>query len=101
VSDYASIASQVLPVARDFLGTSERYGALAAQVGQTVAARGGDGAGLSAALSAGVNATDSMHASVVAIGERQVDELVGLRNELRRLSATLEATITRKQASAA
>jgi hypothetical protein len=26
---------------------------------------------------------------------------VGLRNELRRLSATLEATITRKQASAA
>jgi hypothetical protein len=99
LSDYTAIASQVLPVARDYLGTSQRYGGLVAEVGQVLARAGADSAGLSQILTAQVQGTADMASTLAALGSRQVDELVGLRRELGRLSSAVEAIITRQMAA--
>jgi hypothetical protein len=99
LSDYTSIASQVLPVARDFLGTSQRYGGLVAEIGQVLSSQGADGAGLSQIMAAQVNSTDAMGATLASLGARQVDELIGLRRDLGRLSSAVEAIISRQQAA--
>jgi tape measure domain-containing protein len=99
LSDYTSIASQVLPVARDYLGTSQRYGGLVAEIGQVLASRGADSAGLSQIMAAQVNSTDAMSATLASLSGRQVEELVGLRREVARLAAHLEATISRQAAA--
>jgi hypothetical protein len=99
LSDYTSIAAQVLPVARDYLGTSQRYGGLVAEIGQVLATRGADSAGLSQIMAAQVNSTDAMGATLASLGARQVDELIGLRRDLGRLSSAVEAIISRQQAA--
>ena len=99
LSDYTTIASQVLPVARDYLGTSQRYGGLVSEIGQVLARNGADGAGLSQILTAQVQSTDAMGATLAALGSRQVDELVELRREVGRLGSALEALISRRQAA--
>ena len=68
LSDFTAIAQQVLPVARDFLGTSERYAALVAEVAGAVASKGGDPAGLSTLLQAQVDGTDALR-DVFAIAD--------------------------------
>ena len=99
LSDYTSIAAQVLPVARDYLGTSQRYGGLVAEIGQVLATRGADSAGLSQIMAAQVNSTDAMSATLASLSGRQVEELVGLRREVQRLGAALEAMISRQAAA--
>ena len=99
LSDYTAVASQVLPVARQFLGTSTRYAGLAAEVGQVLSSRGGDTAGLSAILSAQVDGIGSMETTFAAFGERQLSVANLTLTEIRRLASVLEAMISRQQAA--
>lgn len=99
VSSYAAIASQVLPVARDFLGTSTRYAGLAAEVAQAVGSRGGDTAGLSALLTAQVDGSSALQATFAAYGEQSLSVQSETLREMRRLVATMEALMTRQRAA--
>jgi hypothetical protein len=99
LSDYTSIAAQVLPVARDFLGTSTRYADLTAQIGNVVASRGGDAGNLSAFLNASVGGMDNLSSAFASYGDATVSELRALKQEFHRMNATLEALITRRSAA--
>lgn len=99
LAQYSAVAAQVLPVARDYLGTSQRYAGLAAEVGQVLASRGADGAGLSSILSAQVDGMAGMQTTFAAYGDLQVNALQGLRADFQRLAATVEALITRRSAA--
>ena len=96
LSDYTTVAQQVLPVARDFLGTSQRYAALVADVASTVASKGGDTAGLGSLLQAQVDGTDALRDTPARYGQQQVDVASATLTELRRLASTLEALIGRR-----
>lgn len=95
---FVTVARDVLPVARDFLGTSERYAALVAEVAGAVTSRGGDPAGLGALLQAQVEGTDSLRETFARYGSQQVDVASQTLAELRRLASTLEALIARRAA---
>lgn len=97
LSAYTQVASAVLPVARDFLGTSTRYAGLAAEVGQVLQANGGDGS-LAALLSAQANTGDAQLNLTADIGSRTISELVGIRQAFERLATSVDAIITRKTA---
>ena len=99
LSDFTAVAQQVLPVARDFLGTSERYAALVAEVAGTVSAKGGDPAGLGTLLQAQVDGTDALRDTFARYGQQQVDVASATLSELRRLASTLEALIARQTAA--
>jgi tape measure domain-containing protein len=94
LSAYTAVAQAVLPVARDFLGTSTRYAGLAAEVGNVIASKGGDG-NLAAILSAQVDATGGLGSIFAAYGERQVSVAADTLGEMRRLSGLIEAFIRR------
>jgi hypothetical protein len=98
VDAFVTVARDVLPVAKDFLGTSERYAALVAEVAGAVTSRGGDPAGLGALLQAQVDGTDSLRDTFARYGEKQVDVASQTLTELRRLASTLEALIARRAA---
>jgi hypothetical protein len=99
VQDYASVAAQVLPVARDFLGTSSRYGALTAEVGQVLARAGGDTAGLANLLSAQVDGSDALRNTFAAYGERQLEVASATLREMALLRGSIEALIARQRAA--
>lgn len=99
LSDYAAIAQQVLPVARDFLGTSERYAGLVADVAGAVAGVGGDPAGLSGLLEAQVNGTDALRETFASYGDQQLSVASATLTEIRRLSSTIEALMSRSTAA--
>lgn len=98
LSEYGSVVSQALPVARDYLGTSTRYAALAAEVANVVTSNGGGGGSLAAMLNAQVQGTDTLTSLTAAIGDRTVGELTALRQEVTRLNLAIEAIIARKVA---
>ena len=98
LSDYTGIASQVLPVARDYLGTSQRYGGLVAEIGQVLASRGADAAGLSQILSAQVGSTDALATTFAVYGEQHLPIATATLAELRRLASAIEALMARKAA---
>lgn len=98
LSNYTQVASAVLPVARDFLGTSSRYAGLAAEVGQVLQANGGDGS-LSAILSAQANTSDAQLNLTADIGSRTISELVSIRQAFERLATSVDAIISRKAAA--
>jgi hypothetical protein len=98
VDAFATVARDVLPVAKNFLGTSERYASLVAEVASAVTSRGGDPAGLGALLQAQVEGTDSLRDTFARYGEKQVDVASQTLAELRRLASTLEALIARRAA---
>jgi len=98
LSDYTAIAQQVLPVARDFLGTSERYAALVAEVASVVSTKGGDTAGLGSLLQAQVDGTDALRDTFARYGQQQVDVASATLTEIRRLASSIEALIARKVA---
>lgn len=99
LSDFTSVASQILPVARDFLGTSERYAALVADIAGVVGSRGGDPAGLSALLQAQVNGTDALRDVFASYGQQQLGVASATLSEIRRLASSLEAYIARQTAA--
>lgn len=100
LSDYSAIAAQVLPVAHDYLGTSQRYGGLTAEISQVLASHGADGsAGLSQLINAQVGGFDGLQNVTLAIGDATVSELKSLRTAFDRMNATLEALITRRSAA--
>lgn len=99
LSEFTSVAQQVLPVARDFLGTSERYASLVADVASTVSAQGGDPARLSAILQAQVDGTDALASVFARYGDQQLSVANATLSELRRLAGTLEALIARQTAA--
>lgn len=98
VDSFVSVARDVLPAARDFLGVSERYAALVAEVAGAITSRGGDASGLGALLQAQVEGTDSLRDTFARYGEKQVDVASQTLTELRRLASTLEALIARRAA---
>jgi tape measure domain-containing protein len=100
LSDYTSTAQQVLPIARDYLGTSQRYAALVADVAGTVGQAGGDPAGLAALLANQVDSTDNLSALYATIANKQLDTANATLAELKRLAGTLEALIARQTAAA-
>jgi hypothetical protein len=99
LSDYASAAQQVLPVARSYLGTSQRYAALVADIAGTVGKAGGDPAGLGALLTAQVDSTDNLAGVYATIANKQLDTANATLAELKRLASTLEALIARQTAA--
>ena len=99
VDDFSQTARQVLPVARDFLGTSERYAALVADVAGAVAGKGGDPAGLGALLQAQVDGGDALRETFARYGERQLDVATATLTEFRRLASAIEALLARRTAA--
>ena len=99
LSDFTAVAQQVLPVARDFLGTSERYAALVAEVAGVVASKGGDPAGLSTLLQAQVDGTDALRDVFARYGDQQLTVASATLSELRRLASVLEALMARSLAA--
>jgi hypothetical protein len=98
LSDYTSVAQQVLPVARQYLGTSQRYASLVADVASTVSAAGGDPAGLGSLLASQVDSTDQQTALLASIANKQLDAANATVTELKRLASVLEALISRRLA---
>lgn len=98
VASFASIAQQVLPVARDYLGTSQRYAALVADVAAAVRTAGG-GSESSATLSALLSAQVEGAQMNAEIGTLTASEIRALRGSMDRLSATMQAILTRQQAA--
>lgn len=99
LADFTSVAQQVLPVARDFLGTSERYAALVADIAGAVASKGGDPAGLSGLLQAQVDGTDALRDTFARYGDQQLSVASATLNELRRLASAIEALMARSVAA--
>ena len=99
VEEFAGTARQVLPVARDFLGTSERYASLVADVAGAVTSAGGDPAGLGALLQAQVDGGDAMRETFARYGERQLDVATATLSEFRRLASAIEALLARRTAA--
>ena len=97
--DFAQTAQRVLPVARDFLGTSERYAALVADVAGTVTGAGGDPTGLGALLQAQVDGGDALRETFARYGERQLDVATATLTEFRRLASAIEALMARRTAA--
>jgi hypothetical protein len=99
LDDFVQIARQVLPVARDFLGTSERYASLVADVAGAVTSRGGDTSGLGALLQAQVDGSDALRETFARYGERQLDVANATLAEFRRLASAIEAMLARRTAA--
>lgn len=99
VEDFAATARQVLPVARDFLGTSGRYASLVADVAGAVTGAGGDTAGLGALLQAQVDGGDALRETFARYGERQLDVATATLAEFRRLASAIEALLARRTAA--
>ena len=97
VADFARLAQSVLPVARDFLGTSDRYAGLVADIASTIrqAVPGADPANLGALLEAQATGTDRVELAILSTGQQQTEVLRTLLVELRRLTAQNEALLRR------
>ncbi len=98
VDEFAQTARQVLPVARGFLGTSERYASLVADVADAVTGAGGDPSGLGALLQAQVDGGDALRETFARYGERQLDVATATLTEFRRLASSIEALLARRVA---
>ena len=97
VADFARLAQAVLPIARDFLGTSDRYAGLVADIASTIrqAVPGADPANLGALLEAQATGTDRVELAILSTGQQQTEVLRTLLVELRRLTAQNEALLRR------
>ena len=97
VADFARLAQAVLPIARDFLGTSDRYAGLVADIASTIrqAVPGADPANLGALLEAQATGTERVELAILSTGQQQTDVLRTLLVELRRLTAQNEALLRR------
>lgn len=98
LESYAEAVQFLLPAARGYLGTSERYSALVAGIGADVRGMGGDPAGLAAILEAqsGGAAAIDRFAGLQSVTN---DELRGLRSDLRTMILELEVLIARRTAA--
>ncbi len=90
-------ARSVMPVARDYLGTSERFGGLVADVSRDVRRLGGDPVGLGVFLegqAAGNMTLERIH----SLSNSQLSELKSMRTEIARLNSVL-TTLMQRQAA--
>jgi len=97
LSDFVRLSQSVLPVARDYLGTSERYASIVADVASTLrtVAPGSDPANLGALLESQANGTDRIETAILATGNANAMSLQAVVNELRKLTAQNEALLRR------
>ncbi|MBR0649504.1 hypothetical protein GXW78_07525 [Roseomonas terrae] len=95
INQLSSVAQTFLPVARDYLGTSERFAALTAGFGRDIAALGGDQYGLSALLDVQAGSTAALE-RIFDMNGLALDEMKGMRGDINRLLFTLEALIARR-----
>lgn len=91
---YTAAVRTVLPQARDYLGTSERYGALVAEVGRTVRSMGGDPLGLSSMLQ-GQGAMNDNLERIYGIQNSQLSVQRDLLAEISRMRAEMAALLRR------
>lgn len=96
LSRYTSLARTVLPVARDFLGTSQRYGDLVSEVSRTLrgAAPGAD-MSLASLLEASAGSNERLLEVTATFGAQQVDLLQKMVAEVSGLRAQLVGLIAR------
>ena len=93
----SAAARSVLPVARDYLGTSERFGGLVADISRDVRKLGGDPVGLGVFLE-GQAAANMTLDRIYSLGNSQLSELRGMRTEIARLNAVI-TTLMQRQAA--
>lgn len=93
----SAAARSVLPVARDYLGTSERFGELVADISRDVRKLGGDPVGLGVFLE-GQAAANMTLDRIYSLGNSQLSELRGMRTEIARLNAVI-TTLMQRQAA--
>lgn len=88
-------ARTILPQARDYLGTSERFGSLVADIGRDVRRLGGDPVGLGVFLD-GQAAGNQALERIYGLNNSQLSELKGMRQELSRLNAVIVTLMQRR-----
>jgi hypothetical protein len=91
---YTSAAQRFLPGARDYLGSSERYGDMVADMRKTIARMGGDPDGLLQSVNYQSRTADGVE-RLVSVGTLTHDEMKALRAEIGRLSAQIAALARR------
>jgi hypothetical protein len=94
LAGYTAAASRFLPGAREYLGTSERYGSLVSEIRGAISALGGDPNGL--LQDAQYRTADGVEA-LVRSNNVTNDELKAMRTELANLGARIES-LTRRAA---
>lgn len=90
-------ARSFLPVARDYLGTSERFGALSADVARTVSRLGGDPLGLSTFINGQSQANATLE-RIFGVQSMAAEEVKALRKEQQAMNATIQTLIGRLSA---
>ena len=97
IQEFARFAQMVLPVAKDFLGVSERYGSLVSDITATLRqyAPGGNIANLSSLIEAQTVGTDRVTEMLLSTQDMTRDKLDRMQTELSRLNATLSAAMAR------
>jgi hypothetical protein len=88
-------ARTILPVAREYLGTSERFGALTADISRDVRRLGGDPVGLGVFLE-GQAAGNQALERIYGLSNSQLGELKGMRAEIARLNNVLTTLMQRR-----
>ncbi|MES2712968.1 MAG: hypothetical protein V4653_15410, partial [Pseudomonadota bacterium] len=99
LATYPRVASRFLPIARDYLGTSEAYASLVSDIAGTVRAAGGDPAGIASIFDAQASGFDRLGSELSSLnsnGEAQTQIATQSLSELRRLSSLIEALIARR-----
>lgn len=94
LDDYVTTAQRFLPVARDHLGTSERYGDLVSSIRKDIVALGGDPTGLMQSIDYQSRTATGVEAMVLRQGAT-LDEMKALRREMASLGAQVSALVRR------
>ena len=99
LATYTRVASSFLPIARDYLGTSEAYASLVSDIAGTVRAAGGDPAGIASIFDAQASGFDRLGSELSSLNANGADQTriaTQSLSELRRLSSLIEALIARR-----
>lgn len=99
IDAFAAAARQVLPVAKDYLGTSQRYAALVSDVSGVLAGSGGNAATLAAILQASAGGSDAMIDTFARYGDASLDVANATLREITLLRSAMEAFISRIKAA--
>lgn len=94
---YTSFASQFLGTARGYLGTSERFGDLTAQIKRDTVALGGDPTGLLRSIDVQTRTADGVEGLLRQLNV-QTDEIKSLRRELAKLGSQM-VTLQQRRAA--
>ncbi len=95
VDRITAAARSFLPFAREYLGTSERFGALSADVARTVSRAGGDPLGLSTFINGQSQANATLE-RIFGVQSMTSDEIKAIRRELATQNALVQTLLNRR-----